>query len=148
MRRRTLLVVLVGLAVVVAVGVVVLWPRQDRISRQNLERIKRGMTRAEVEAILGPPGDHATAPLEDPDPHWLVMSNWRPYDRPVVDRFYRVSVEYQVIQWRGDAGIICVEFTLSDHVVEAGMYPVKRVEQTLLGNLLWRAKRQWHRWFP
>jgi hypothetical protein len=37
--RRKLLVVLAGLAVVVAAGAVVLWPRQDRISRQNLERI-------------------------------------------------------------------------------------------------------------
>jgi hypothetical protein len=108
------------------------------------------MTRSEVEAILGPPGDHSTAPLEDPDTSFqkYVLSYWRPYDSPVVDRLYNVTVEYQVIQWRGDTGIICVQFTLSDHVVSAGMWPVRRVEQTLLDNLLWRAKRQWHRWFP
>ena len=145
MRIRKLLVALVGLAVVGAAGMVVLWPRQDRISRQNLERIKRGMTRVEVEAILGPPGDHATAPLEDPDPSGLVMSNWRPYYVPPIDRF---DAEHEIVQWRGDAGIIAVNFTLSGHVVEAGMWPVKRVDQTLLGNLLWRLKRQWHRWFP
>ena len=59
MRRRKLLVVLAGLAVVAA-GVVVLWPRPDRITRENCDRIRPGMTRAEVEAILGPPDDYRT----------------------------------------------------------------------------------------
>src|SRR5262245_23034627 len=60
MRRQTLLVVLAGLAVVVAAGAVVLWPRADRITLENYDRIRDGMTRAEVEAILGPPGDQRT----------------------------------------------------------------------------------------
>jgi len=60
MRRRTLLVALAGLAVVVAVGVVVLWPRADRITEANFERIRVGMSRTDVEAILGPPGDFRT----------------------------------------------------------------------------------------
>jgi hypothetical protein len=57
MRRRRLLVVLAGLAVVVAAGVVVLWPRPDRVTRVNCDRIREGMSRAEVVGILGPPGD-------------------------------------------------------------------------------------------
>jgi hypothetical protein len=61
MRRRTLLAALAGLAVVVAAGAWLLWPRQDRITPENLDRIELGMTRAEVEAILGgPPGDYRT----------------------------------------------------------------------------------------
>src|SRR6516162_2477131 len=64
MRRRTLLVVLVGLAVVVAVGAVVLWPQPpSRITRENYDRIREGMSRAEAQAILGPPGDYTTGPL-------------------------------------------------------------------------------------
>jgi hypothetical protein len=78
-RRRKLLVALAGLAVVVAAVVVVLWPRPDRITQENYDRIrvgglwgedwathdnrapvKKGMTRTEVEAILGPPGDYRT----------------------------------------------------------------------------------------
>jgi hypothetical protein len=47
-RRRTLLVVLAGLAVVVAAGVVVLWPRADRVTRENFRRIETGMSRADV----------------------------------------------------------------------------------------------------
>jgi hypothetical protein len=149
MRRRTLLVVLAGLAVVVAVGVVVLWPTQpNRITQENCDRIKKGMSRAEVETILGPPGDHATAPLGDPDPSGVFLSSWRPYNRSLVDRVYDLFVEHEIIQWRGDAGIIAVEFTHSGHVVWAGIWPVKRAEQTPIGNLLWRLKRQWRRWFP
>jgi hypothetical protein len=54
-------VVLAGLAVVVAAGAVVLWPRlPSRITRENFDRLKKGMSRAEVEAILGPPGDCRT----------------------------------------------------------------------------------------
>jgi hypothetical protein len=63
MRRRKLLVALVGLAVVVAAGAVVLWPQAappSRVTRENYDCIQEGMTRAEVEAILGPPGDYRT----------------------------------------------------------------------------------------
>ena len=44
MRRRTLLVALAGLAVVVAAGVVVLWPRPapEQITRENYDRIRVG----------------------------------------------------------------------------------------------------------
>jgi outer membrane protein assembly factor BamE (lipoprotein component of BamABCDE complex) len=73
MRRRKLLVALAALVVVVAVGVLVLWPRADRvteanlerITEANLERIKEGMSRAEVEAILGAPGRLPDGPRRD-----------------------------------------------------------------------------------
>ena len=48
MRRRKPLVVVAGLAVVVAAGVVVLWPRADRVTRENFRRIETGMSRADV----------------------------------------------------------------------------------------------------
>jgi hypothetical protein len=59
MGRRRLVVVLVGLAVV-AGGAVLLWPRPARITWDNYEAIRIGMARAQVEAILGPPGFYAT----------------------------------------------------------------------------------------
>jgi hypothetical protein len=62
MRKRKLLVVLAGLAVVVAVGVVVLCLQPSRITRDNFDCIHHGMTRAEVEVIPGPPGDYTTGP--------------------------------------------------------------------------------------
>ena len=60
MRRRKLLVAL-AVGVVVAAAAVVLWPRPDRITQENCDRIEKGMSQAEVEAILGgPPGDYTT----------------------------------------------------------------------------------------
>jgi hypothetical protein len=53
MRRRTLLVVLAGLAVMVAAGLVVLWPRPDRVTRENYDRIIQGMTLAVVQSMMG-----------------------------------------------------------------------------------------------
>jgi outer membrane protein assembly factor BamE (lipoprotein component of BamABCDE complex) len=55
MRMRKLLVALAGLAVVVAAGVVALWPQPLRATWENYDSIREGMTRAEVVAILGPP---------------------------------------------------------------------------------------------
>jgi hypothetical protein len=64
MRRRTLLVALVGLAVVAAVGVFVAGPSPEPslVTRENFDRIKGGMSRVDVAAILGPPGDYRTGP--------------------------------------------------------------------------------------
>jgi hypothetical protein len=59
--RRKPVVVLAGL-VVLAAGALILRARllDYRITAANFERIHRGMTRAEVEAILGPSGDFNT----------------------------------------------------------------------------------------
>ena len=55
MPKRKLLVALTGLAVVVAAGVVVLWPGQAHVTEENFSRIRKGSTEAEVEKILGEP---------------------------------------------------------------------------------------------
>jgi hypothetical protein len=56
MRRRRLL--LFGLAaglIVLAVGTWLLWPQPTAITEENYGKIRVGMTREEVEAILGGP---------------------------------------------------------------------------------------------
>jgi hypothetical protein len=45
MPRRKLRVVLASLAVVVAAGAVVPWPRPDRITQDSYDRIQEGITR-------------------------------------------------------------------------------------------------------
>jgi hypothetical protein len=62
MGRWKLLVVLAGVGVVLAAGTVVFWPRADRVTRANYDRIQIGMSWADVERILGLPGDYTTAP--------------------------------------------------------------------------------------
>ncbi len=71
-RWRWVAAALAGLAVVLAVGVVALWPESDRITLWNYQRLQGGMTRAEVEEILGPPGDFRTE-TKSPvyGPKWL-----------------------------------------------------------------------------
>jgi hypothetical protein len=150
MRRRTLLVALAGLAVVVAAGaVVVLWPREDRITQENCDRIHEGMTLTEVEAILGPPGDYRNGPTDpEPQPFW---AGWSVGPDP----------DYPPLIWQGDRGVIWVfrkghgdpsivgdEPDDPDNVSGTRFLEVQRVPQDPLANLLWRLKRRWHRWFP
>jgi hypothetical protein len=139
MRRWKLLVALAGPAVAVAVGVVVLWPTQpNRITQENCDRIKKGMSRAEVETILGPPGDYRTGPGQG------VLA-WD----PILDGTTRLNECTNRSNWAGDTGWVSVEFDNGDGTVRASEFiESKRIAQGPLENLLWRAKRQWHRWFP
>jgi hypothetical protein len=164
MRRRKLLLLLAGLAVL-AVGVVVLWPRTDRITRENYDRIQPGMTRAEVEAILGPPGDYRTGLGEtyglyarpgpaqwdidslDNDlslPSWPFVSllPWEP-DSGQPDPDAELG---KTVTWLGDSVRLEIIVDRSDHVRRSFIYN-RRMTQGTLDNLLWRAKREWHCWF-
>jgi hypothetical protein len=138
MRRRTLLVVLAGLAVVGAAGVVLLRLQEDRVTRANYDRIQIGMSRADVEAILGPPGDYSTTQmaylLEDP---WPVES-WPSDDRVVVE------------EWCYDKASIDVAFTPTGTVMRARFWTgsLTDPEEDSLDNLRWRLEDMWHRWFP
>ena len=136
MRRWKPLAVLAGLAVLVAVGAVVLRPRPNRITQENFGRIQKGMSRAEVEAILGPPGDSRTAPTTDP-----VFLGLTPMTYPEE----KTTLEFK---WMGDSVLVMVNFGLNGTVTWKGQGLVHKREQGPLDNLLWRAERQWRRWFP
>jgi hypothetical protein len=158
MRRRKLRWVVAGLAVaLVAVGAVVLslWPNPSRrITRENFELIQKGMTLAEAEAILGLPGDYRTGPGEDlavgsegwswdpeeesvPDADWLVVEP----DGSMMDSLGPYYV------WISDTAQIHLRFDEDDSLINRSFYPRRRLDQPPLGNLRWRLKRQWHRWF-
>jgi hypothetical protein len=140
MRRRRVrwVLVLTGLAVVIAAGVIVLWPQPERVTVENFQRVKVGMARAEVEAILGPPEDHSTGPVF-----------WGPRSRP-----YQVSYGYEKMNadavWLCDEGILTINYDLDDppKVLKVDAGPCQRPKQDSLDNVRWRVKRQWHRWFP
>jgi hypothetical protein len=148
MRRRTLLVVLSGLAVVVAAGVVVLWPGPDQITLENYHEIRMGMSLAEVEAILGPVGDYRTAPATFPEPSSDPELPARYQDR---EQQFRITSEDgpdgQERIWVSDDGEIWV--LIRDGGVRSKNFIHKqKSQQSALENLLWRVKRQWRRWFP
>jgi hypothetical protein len=154
LRKWKLLVALAGLAVVVAAEVVVLWPRSSsRITRENFEQIKEGMNRAEVEAILGPPGDYRTGHGET-DLTTVHMA-WSPDGGPLKpntdwSRIPGQSPEDPRLwaEWMNDSIVIVIAIGQSGSVVQTVGFPRRRTTQGPLENLLWRAKRQWYRWFP
>jgi hypothetical protein len=151
MRRRKLLVALVGLAVVATAGVVVLWPRPERVTKENYDRMHVGMTRTEVEAILGPPGDYRSGLGETgygstenmvwtPDPATELVRTLPNWSRIPDDQRLWAS-------WLGDSFGIGIAVDESGSVADKVGCP-RRTTRGLLDNLLWRLKRQWHRWFP
>jgi hypothetical protein len=155
MRRRKLLVALVGLAVVVTVGVVVfLSEPPSQITRENFEHIHRGMTREEVDAILGPPGDHRTSRGEnyspvkagpatwqaDPDEYWPGLATWHDAPAPLGEHWVRAV-------WIGDKVSVEVLVDGTGRVVMA-RDTERRTTGNALDSLHWRTKHLWHRWFP
>jgi hypothetical protein len=122
MRRRKLFLALMALAVVVVV-----WPartREARITPENCARIQMGMTRAEVEAILGPPRDYtSTANVE-----------------PIFTFVDEV--------WAVDGLALGVNFSPVGKVTSTSTCHRSLGEHALFTNLYYRAMRQWNRWFP
>jgi hypothetical protein len=146
-----LLVALAGLAVVVAAGLVVLWPRGDRVTRYYYDRIQIGMNRADVEAILGPPGDYRTGLGERgeimsnlvwfPDPAYVddMSQNWDRLPTPIPSGLWA--------SWSSDSLSTWITIDDSGRVVHKEASP-RRMTQGQFDSFVWRAKRSWHRWFP
>jgi hypothetical protein len=128
MRRRTLFVVLAVLAMVVAAGAVVLWPRAvtPGLTQENFDRVRVGMMRPEVEAILGPWCHHSGS---------FGVWNWN----PDTGTFCWVSDDGNAASVRFDDQGTVKEKASNDFLVES---------HGPFDTILWRAKRQWHRWFP
>jgi hypothetical protein len=132
--KRRLLAALVMLA---GAAVFVLWQRPDRVTRANYDRIRMGMSRAEVYAILGPPGDYTTRPGVYRHFHWRQDGR----------------LSYGVgFFWTGDEEVIVLDFNPRDDAVWRMEFedvgPYGRVELSAFDDLRWRAERQWRRWFP
>jgi hypothetical protein len=145
---------LVALALL-AVCASVLWPRPGRITLENLHRIHEGMTRVEVEAILGPPGDYTTGPCRDSDgvvynaSSTVVMTDAGPVSVVTCDppRHCFSPIPDPPSEWATDFGFFSVAFD-DGLVIAAGVEPCTKVEQGPLANLRWRAERLWPKWFP
>jgi hypothetical protein len=111
---------LAGLAVVVAVGaaVVVLLPARDDAPVEKIERVSKGMTRADVEAILG-----------SPDP--VLMLNRLP------TRSGGFSIQKVHLVHFDDQGRVAFSSESS-----------REQRNTRGDEFLRRVRRLWHRWFP
>src|SRR5260370_20047910 len=56
-KRRVVIALLVAGIIGVVIGVLALLPARQGVTKANFDRIEIGMTRPDVEAILGPPSD-------------------------------------------------------------------------------------------
>jgi hypothetical protein len=130
---------LAGLAVlVVGVVVSVWWPWPDRLTRDKVGRVKVGMSREDLYAIFGPAGDYRTGPVLYPGYPYkddVVMG-------PFEGRHYAA--------WMSDQAYVGVLFGEDGRVREDPLcfFGGQRTAQSPVNNLLWRAKRQWRKWYP
>jgi hypothetical protein len=123
MRKRKLLRLLALVAV--AAVVFLLWPvplpptpsppvpvQAARITRENFDRITYEMTRADVEALLGPAGLYATGPvnrIKETEVDVTLHSDYAPGSGPMPLRIHAED------QWCADQAWIGLSFDGHDH---------------------------------
>jgi hypothetical protein len=96
--KKRQLLLLLTLAVLVAVSGAFLLPRRDdQITEANCDKIRKGMTRQELEAILGGPPDDYTS-----WPHAVLRLHGQE------GRLRSLGVSWRA--WVGEKGIILVSF--------------------------------------
>ncbi len=122
------------LVTVSAVALVLWFARPSSLTRQQFNRIKVGMSRAQVEAILGPPGDYRSAESE---------SDGSP--RQPGDRFGDFGGGGSE-SWDTDTGIASVEFDSSQNVCGGHFWSTKRSRDDLAYNVAWRFIHRWAKW--
>ncbi len=133
MSRRRILVLVLPAAVVSSMAAAwLLWPR-TAITRENAARIQPGITRADVEALLGgPPRDEATGPVsldlddrpEDGAQLWL---EWQ-----FRGLFQADPVGPHASLWGSNRVVIWVQFDGQDRVTACTAFPMRRVGETPL----------------
>jgi hypothetical protein len=139
MLRRTLLVALAGLAVVLTAGAVVFWPRPSEITEENCGRIRVGMSRAKVEAIFCvPPGDYRTGATKSDFSAGRIQNFVSSYN----------TIGMTVQRWQNDSAICLVVFDREDRVLLEIHNSDYRQKMGVIDTVCWRLRRQWHRWFP
>jgi hypothetical protein len=121
------LVVSVLVLLAVAAKPVLLPAGNPRITRENFERIKEGMSQEEVEAILGPAGDCRTGPT-------------RPVRGRGTERLGKILGPGALV-WKGDHAEIWV-VAPGGELESVDFNPMEPAPVGLLDLLRWR----WERW--
>ncbi len=135
MSKKRLAQVLAPLAALALAATVVLWPRPSRITQANYRLIRYDMTRQDVTALLGPPGDYLTRPC--------VYTTWEE-EKGSSEEAGGDHPE----EWRGDEGRIWVWFDARGRPCEKTLHRPVVVEQTPLEYARWRLERAWKRQVP
>jgi len=121
---------LAGLAVLLAAGAFVLWPQADRVTSENLDRVVPGMSRSDVYAILGRPGNYASGPVGE---------------KGVGGREGDFRDEAEGETWYGDDCIVSLQFAPDGTVHAKAIEACKVIQLGPVDSLLWKVKRRWLR---
>ena len=109
-RRPLLLVVLFTGSLVLGAGAWVLWPRPSAITVENAEKIRTGMSLAEVETLLGgPPRDETTAagPLDSKSGR-----------RHRIERNPHYLPKDAVMTWSSNTVVLCISANASGEITQ------------------------------
>jgi hypothetical protein len=104
------------------------------VTRVTFEYLTNGMTRADVEAILGPAGDYSSGPLVAKEPSDLHKSF-----KQDIHKVVAAQAEYRAdgVAWVGDQGLIIVYFNADGRVTRRTFFEVDRRYDSLLARI-WR----------
>jgi hypothetical protein len=126
-KRKRLAAVLVAVALA-GVAAAVLWP-WPRVSRARYDRIQLGMSRAQVDALLGAPGDYTTG-------RTCVSARAEPAWAGAPEAWIGAATE----AWSGDEGTIWVAFDASGRVAAKRFQTGERWEPSRFEKFLHRLK--------
>jgi hypothetical protein len=132
--------VLLALLVVVGaltVGLLSL-PHGGRVTRANCERIKVGMTKTEVYAILGKPWDGSLLDSEGPS-HGDQVETLRAFDA-------QDELPYSGPYWMGSDVGICVFFNIDGRVIHTELFMDADRPRSWLPARVWRRLRARYGW--
>jgi hypothetical protein len=110
-------VVLAVAAIITAVVLYISSPRRPMASQEDCGRIKIGMTRAEVEHVLGgPPGDYRTGPsVPPPLPYGNRYMSWD--------------------EWQGDGGFVFIQFDDDGRVFDKAHFDLMPRQPSLIDRI-------------
>ena len=116
-------------APLIAAAAYVLWPRPQRITEENFDLLRLGMSKPEVYAVLGPPGLYLTRDADYADGRDKSLG-----------QAPRAGGEKGVEKWAGDQAVLWVKFDPEGHVTGATCIPTKIHDHGPFGNFLWLIK--------
>jgi hypothetical protein len=136
MRQWKWILVIAPTGVLVAFIASVFWPQSDRITRANFQRLREGMTAAEVVAILGSSGDYRTEPVI------YDILQQSAYFQPLIDAD---DFTIRHCYWCNDTSEIIVSFNRSFNVERFGWVNAVGSNSSSFETFRWRVNRQWYK---
>jgi hypothetical protein len=106
---------------------------------ETFARLHNGMTLAEVETVLGPPGNYTTQRPRYELTEAIIKQ---------LKNSYREEADRDVEFWQYNDVYLEIVFDNEGKVLNIQCNSMPTPNGGPLDNLFWRMKRQWRRWFP